>query len=119
MVRELFALSSVVSSIGNFASPSSSDFFLLLSVSSNGWCIILSFNTAVMEVVLTIFVVEVIVAVLVSSLFDFFSFLSAEEASASSFLARSETFFSVGTSSMVREEDSTPSKDVLTLFGGE
>ena len=65
-----------------------------------------SSNTAAIEVVLTTFVVDVTVAVRFSSTLEFLSTFSADDASASSFFAKSVTFCSVGSPSNAKAEES-------------
>ena len=65
---------------------------LLVSVVSCSCGMPFSSNTAVIEVVLTIFVVDVIVAVRFLSTLEVLSIFSADDPSASSFFARSVTF---------------------------
>ena len=64
-----------------------------------------SSNTAAIEVVLTTFVVDVTVAVRFSSTLEFLSTFSADDASASSFFAKSVTFCSVGSPGNAKGEE--------------
>ena len=84
-----------------------SKFSLLISVDPADLGVTLSFVATVLDAVFTILVVEVMVAGFTSGSFStLLPIRSAEDASANSFFARSETFCSVGTSSTVKDEDS-------------
>ena len=94
-----------MSSLANLAIFFWLDSCLLVSVLSCFCGMPFSSNTAAIEVVLTTFVVDVIVAVRVSSTLEFLSIFSADDASASSFFAKSVTFCSVGSPSNAKVEE--------------
>ena len=94
-----------MSSFANLAIRFWLDSGLLVSVLSCLCGMPFSSNTAFIEVVFTIFVVDVIVAVRFSSTLEFLSTFSADDASASSFFAKSVTFCSVGSPSNAKVEE--------------
>ena len=93
--------------ISDFLLSVFSKFSLFTTVDSADLGVTLSFVATVLDGGFTIFVVEVMVAGFTSGSFSsLLPIRRAEDASANSFFARSETFCSVGTSSTVKDEDS-------------